>query len=155
MRWLSLILLVACTSTVSGSDGRVSIDDVRVEAGIVRMQVALHLIEEQSVYEWRGHIYPLLGYGLHVEAVLPSGENLQVENALKVVPKMPRNRDVVRARDYSYPEPLQLVISRSKGTTLEGCAQVTVRYDTTTMRVLGPLDSVRLDPATVQVCFPG
>jgi len=154
MRWLSLIVLVACTSTAFGTDGRVSIDDVRVDAGVVRMQVTLHLANEQSVYDWRGHIYPLLGSGLHVEAVLPSGEVLQVENALKVFPKLPHDRDVVRARDYSYPEPLQLAISRSDGTAPAGCAQVTVRYDTTTMKVLGPLDAVRLDPATIQVCFP-
>lgn len=154
MRWLSLILLAACTSTTSGTDGRVSIDDVRVEAGVVRMQVALHLTKEQSVYDWRGHIYPLLGSGLHVEAVLPSGEELKVENVLKVIPKLPHDRDVVRARDHSYPEPLQLAISRSDGTAPAGCAQVTVRYDTTAMKVLVPLDAVRLDPATIQVCFP-
>ena len=154
MRWLSLILLVACTSTASGTDGKVSVDDVRVEAGVVRMKVALHLTKKQSIYDWRGHIYPLLGYGLHVEAVLPSGEELQVENALKVIPKLPHDRDVVRARDHSYPEPLQLAISRPGGTAPTGCAEVTVRYDTTTMKVLGPLDAVRLDPATIQVCFP-
>lgn len=154
MRWLSLALLVACSGMTHGADGRVTINDVGVEAGVVRMQVALHLKQKQSVYDWRGHIYPLLGYGLHVKAVLRSGESLQVENALKVIPKLPRDRDVVRARDHSYPEPLQLVMSRQDGTTPTGCAEVTVRYDTTEMKVLGPLDSIRLDPAKTQVCFP-
>lgn len=153
MSWLAPALLVACSSMAFGTDGEVSIDDVRVEAGVVLVRLSLHLDKEYSVYDWRGHVYPLLGYGLHVEAVLQSGEKLQVENVRKVIPKLPQDRDVVRSLDHTYAEPLQLSIGRSDGRPLAGCADLTVRYDTTKMTILGPLDSVRLNPATIQVCF--
>ncbi len=151
---LSVALAMGCVVAAPTYDGKVSLKDARTDGNVVSMQIALHLVKEQAIYSWHGFIYPLLGYGLQVNAVSSStGERLTVENDKTAIPVLPHEHDFVRAQDYEYPERLRLVIHRVDGSAVTGCARLTVEYNTTRMKVLGPLDRIRLEPASVVVCF--
>ncbi len=127
--------------------------------GALTLDVGYDSPSDVTVYSWRGHVYPLLGFGLTVTATDLEGRALSVESDAKVVPKIPHARDTVTASTYRYPEPLVLRILDKHSRPFRGCADIHLDYDLTkdasgNFRRAG-LDLLQLRSNKIRVCNVG
>lgn len=135
---LFLILLCVGTATpiiasgVSQNKSKLLIDVVSVSPdSTIKIDVAFDLDEEAVLYQWQGHIWPLLRSALSVDVVSNSGESWQVEKIDfgGFWPKVGYRLDKVVAKHYKYPHPLHLQINDSNGKPVSGCGDLSITYD--------------------------
>ncbi len=154
---MATILLITALPGSTASDIQLEIaPHAFSQDGILILNVAFHSTADVTVYSWRGHIYPLLGYGLSVDARDRNGAELSVEPVEKILPKLPGARDVATASRYEYPEPLVLQVRDSSGRPFQGCLNVQITYDVTAdsgrrYSAVG-LDLLRVRSNTVSTC---
>ena len=127
--------------------------------GVLTLGVGYESPSDVTVYSWRGHVYPLLGFGLTVTATDLEGRALSVEPVAKVAPKLPHARDTVTASTYRYPEPLVLRLLDERSQPFRGCADIHLDYDLTkdasgNFRRAG-LDLLQLRSNRIRVCSVG
>ena len=135
------------------SEGRVDIRQAKLSAdGILEMTLALVSKKERAYYSWKGHVYPLLRFGLFVNVTSEDERELLTENVDVLMPKL-HPRDVVHAQEYEYKEPLRLRVIGADGEPYRKCIQVKVTYDPTKLRYRPEhLSMIRLESDRVRVC---
>ena len=126
------------------------------EDSVLSLDVVFTSPSEITVYSWRGHIYPLLGFGLTVTAEDLHGRPLAVESVAKMLPKLPHKHDTVSGTAYKYPEPLMLRLLDGHSEPMRGCANVQLEYDLTSDRSgnfrRAGLDLLRVHSNKIRVC---
>jgi hypothetical protein len=126
---------------------------------VLTLDVVFESPSEITVYSWRGHIYPLLGFGLTITANDPHGRALSIERVAKIVPKLPHAGDTATASTYRYPEPLLIQLLDERSQPWRGCADVQIDYDLTSdpsgnFRRAG-LDLLHARSNEIRVCNAG
>ena len=123
------------------------------DAGVLSLEVSMELTEEKTLYEWRGYIYPLYGYGLFSVIEPKSSEEATVERFERLMPLMPHHLDVIITDNFEYPEPLLLRIVKDDGSPYVGCIDFTLIYDPKKFESPeSKLSPITLRSNTINVC---
>jgi len=159
-RMLLAVALAVVAWNAAAADPSLSIEGRSFSKdGVLTLEVGYDSPSDVTVYSWRGHVYPLLGFGLTVIATDVEGRALSVESDAKVVPKLPHAHDTVTASTYRYPEPLVLRLLDEHSHPFRGCADIHLDYDLTkdasgNFRRAG-LDLLQLRSNKIRVCNVG
>ena len=123
------------------------------DTGVLSLEVSMELAEEKTLYEWRGYIYPLYGYGLFSVIEPKSSEEVKVERFERLMPLMPHHLDVVITDNFEYPEPLLLRVVRDDGSPYVGCIDFALIYDPRQLKsAKSKLSPITLQSNTINVC---
>lgn len=135
--------------------GRISIDKIDIlESHEVHVFVSLRPDKEAKLYNWRGHIYPLLDTALFISGYTSDGDRLYAQNVPKVMPKFPHRNDVVISSHYKYEHPLRLVFfDEEERIVSEGCIRIKIKYDTTSIEPSNILTKIILESVFEEFCF--
>ena len=123
------------------------------DTGVLSLGVSMELTEEKTLYEWRGYIYPLYGYGLFSVIEPKSSEEVKVERFERLMPLMPHHLDVIITDNFEYPEPLLLRVVKDDGSPYVGCLDFTLIYDPKKFESPdSKLSPITLRSNTINVC---
>ena len=153
---LATIMIAGYAIGGQSSDGNFAIrivDDGDGDVSTVSIATRFQFSEPQVIYDWKGSIYPLLGYGLFVEFVgTDEALHLQAVNTLPVLPKVPYRGDAQTGKEIVQKNMLELQIETQDGQKYEGCVNMRLVYDTTQLRPLNGLSAIRLSSNVLNTC---
>jgi len=152
-----MLLVAALCGTGKGvvaGEGKVVLQDVRLRPdGTLEMSVQIALKRTSTLFSWNGDLYPLLGYGLFLEA---RGISIKASPVKKFMPIIVRRSQIVRAKVYTYPEVLLVQLTPRSGDKLPQCITLRIIYDTTRLRGAPvELKRMRIESNWITVCQEG
>jgi len=122
------------------------------DKSIIQLDVMFKFEKDKSVYKWRGHIYPILGYLLYPEVKTDSGKLLNVIRYEKVMPKIPHPADMETGKEVIYEKPLKLIIENFNRESYKGCLSVRLLYDAEKLVQKSKLSKLRIWSNMIDIC---
>ena len=151
-----IVVALACCLTIAAGEES-SRFDAEITGfnldGVLFVKVGFHFDEPKTVYSWRGHLDPLLGYALKVRFENTGNLELRAEQLPRLIPKLPHPSDVAVGYAHSYPT-LTFKIVDSEGRPFHGCVEFVLIYDTTekaSYEKVG-LDLLKLETKPLRAC---
>ena len=153
------VVLFLLSSACEANESVIScIDSMHIEKtsydaqGVLELRVGYEFCEMTKVYDWRGHLYPILNYSLFARAVASNGSLLNVKNVEQILPKIYHPKDVVETKSFMYQKPLRLMISRDDEKPHRECFEFQLQYNTTGIRTPHTLSKIDVHSNKIEVC---
>lgn len=122
------------------------------EEGLLQVMIHIELAEENNLYNWRGHLYPIFGSGL---LFIPDKKNEAIVATItnKIIPKFPHKQDIISTKSYKYPQLLTLQIREKNKDVFLGCLNFKLIYNTSDLhKIEQKLSSLYIESNYVTIC---
>lgn len=128
----------------------IEITELSFHDSILKFNLKFIFNDYKSIYYWRGHIYPALEYILSLSILDDDGKELNTECLDKVLPKVGYPTDFKNVKNFTYPNPLRLLIKKN-GVRYNDCINIKVVYDTTNT-LHKHLSNIRVESKVYRYC---
>ncbi|MBN1378214.1 MAG: hypothetical protein JXA04_03170 [Gammaproteobacteria bacterium] len=124
-----LIVFTSCCVSEDKRKDQLDVSVISFQDSILVLDIGFNFEKPVTVYDWRGQIYPALGYYLYIYATDALGNELSISNYEKPMPIVGHPLDVKTTTEYHYQKYLKVYVL-SDNRPIKNCADFIFIYDT-------------------------